>query len=376
MSRAEKRQQRRLKKEQNNNLVAYSAENDIKYRAPLGINHVRTIAWLCIVLTQIAALIGASNSIMGREIVSSGVVSAIQLFASMSVPLFLISSFSYILQNRDRCGRIVLFYLSLSMIIPFLYFLVFFHYGTGLLKAFSSPAAENLNEAVSVLVADALGSSLNCNIFIDMALFSSLTFFLTAKPKLKIFSGKRLWIFRALALIPILYEVGAFAYKLECILGKALPTLYGYAFMPTKAPLTFIAFMLVLAFELSRKRRYISLGGSEEGYAEFFMTRKNSLMFAKSTAKTFAFIGGVDILFMCICYCIMYLGNAADMNILFELGIGNSADLLTLAPFVLLFSYNRKPKIANYNLILPIVMIFVLVLVFLEGGYFMLTGRL
>ena len=42
---------------------------------------------------------------------------------------------------------------------------------------------------------------------------------------------------------------------------------------------------------------------------------------------------------------------------------------------MLLFSYNRKPKIANYNLILPLAMIFILLLVYLESGYFMITGK-
>ncbi len=161
-----------------------------------------------------------------------------------------------------------------------------------------------------------------------------------------------------------------------CLQGKAVPSLFVYAILPTKAPLTFIAFMLILAFETAKKMRYMKLGGTEEGYAEFFATNKNSFMFAVSTAKTFAYIGAVDILLFAVCSFVLISGKVDDINPLLKIGLGQSADLLTLAPFVLLFSYNRKPRIANYNLILPLAMIIIIVFVYLEGAYFFVTGRL
>lgn len=375
MNRTERKEQRRQKREAKYNLVAFNAENDIKYRAPLGINHVRTLAWLCILITQITTLLSIAVTAFQRDFLDINVLNTIQMFADMSLPLFLLASFSYILQNKERCGQIVLFYLAVSAMIPFLFYLVFFHFGAGLLEAFSEHAPENLRDLVSSFAADTLGENLNCNIFIDMLLFSSLTFFLTATPKLKIFSGKKLYIFRALALLPVLYEVGAFVYKLLIIFKKVSPSLYVYVFLPTKAPLTFIAFMLLLAIEIIKKKHYMKLGGTEEGYEEFFATNKNSFLFAKSTAKIFAFIGAIDIIFLLICTLILFMGNVDNINAIEKIGLGKSGDLLLLAPFVLLFSYNRKPKIANYNLILPLAMIFILLLVYLESGYFMITGK-
>ena len=375
MDRTERKEQRRQKREAKYNLVAFNAENDIKYRAPFSINHVRTLAWLCILITQITMLLGIAVTVFNRDFIDINVLNTIQMFADMSLPLFLLASFSYILQNRERCGQIVLFYLAASAMIPFLLYLVFFHFGAGLLEAFSENAPENLRDQVSKFAADTFGDKLNCNIFIDMLLFSSLTFFLTAKPKLKMFSGKKLYIFRAFALIPILYEAGAFVYKLLVIFHKVVPSLYVYAYLPTKAPLTFIAFILILAFEIAKEKRYTKLGGTEEGYAEFFKTNKNSFMFATSTAKIFAFIGAIDIIYMIVCMVILYVGGTNDLSALDKIGLGKSGDLLLLAPFVLLFSYNRKPKIANFNLILPLAMIFILLLVYLEAGYFMITGR-
>ena len=164
-------------------------------------------------------------------------------------------------------------------------------------------------------------------------------------------------------------------YKLLIIFKKVSPSLYVYVFLPTKAPLTFIAFMLLLAIEIIKKKHYMKLGGTEEGYEEFFATNKNSFLFAKSTAKIFAFIGAIDIIFLLICTLILFVGNVDNINAIEKIGLGKSGDLLLLAPFVLLFSYNRKPKIANYNLILPLAMIFILLLVYLESGYFMITGK-
>ena len=174
------------------------------------------------------------------------------MIASMSVPLFLLASFSYILQNKEKCGRIILFYLAMSAIIQILFSIIFFHFGAGIVETFFMNANESVQETVNRFAADTFGESLNCNIFIDMLLFSSLTFFLTA--------------------------------------------------------------------------------------------------------KTFAFVGIVDFLFMIICGFTVYVysGNLNDFDLISKVGIGKSADLMLIAPFTLLFYYNRKSKIANYNLILPI----------------------
>ncbi len=378
MVRTERKEQRRLKKEQKNNLVAFNADNDIKYRAPFGINHVRTLAWICIIVMQITVLADVVKRFSDMELISAGSIEVIQMLTSMSVPLFLLTSFSYILQNKEKCGRIVLLYLVMSMIIPILFSLLFFHFGTGIVETFFQQTNENVQDTINRFAADAFGESLNCNIFIDMLLFSSLTFFLTAKPKSEFFIGKKIYIFRAFALIPVLYEIAAFVYRLLWLSGSVVPSLFVYVYMPTKAPLTFIAFALVLAFEISKQRRYMKLGGTEEGYAEFFATNKNSFMFAKSTAKTFAFVGLVDLLFVLIWGAIVYVysGNFNDFEIISKIGLGKSADLMLIAPFTLLFSYNRKPKIANYNLILPIFMIFLIILAYIEAGYIMLTGKL
>lgn len=384
MDKNERKEKRRLKREAKHNYVAFNAENDIKYRAPFGINHVRTLAWICILITNITTILIIANTAFHRELIDISALNVIGIIFDMSLPLFLIASFSYILQNKERTGNIVLFYLAASAMIPFLYAFVFYHFVGGLFDTFSGDSlaflkdltAQYKSDAVSFLIIDSFGDKLNCNIFIDMLLFSSLTFFLTATPKLKMFSGKKIRIFRAFALIPILYEIGAFVYKLLIIFQKVLPSLVVYAFLPTKAPLTFIAFMLILATEIAKKRRYIKLGGTEEGYNEFFQTNKNSLLFAKSTAKIFAFIGLLDLIFLFISFAILSQGPTDAFSVIEKIGLGNSADLLLISPFVLLFSYNRKPKIANYNLILPFAMIFILLLTYLEGAYFMITGNL
>lgn len=375
MEKSERRELRRLKKEQQNNLIAFNAENDIKYRAPFGINHVRTLAWICVIILQIVCVVETAGKIRGEEFISPHISEIIQMISGMSLPLFLLASFSYILQNKENSGKIVLFYLFASAIIPILFYLIFYHLGAGLFEHFSQIQAENARSVFLGLITTVGGDLLNCNIFIDMLLFSSLTYFLTAEPKSKAFEGKRKLIFRAFGLVPILYEAAAFIYKLLLIFNKIEPNLMITSLLPTKAPLTFIAFALILAAEIAKKRRYLKLGGSEEGYNEFFMTNKNSLMFAKSTAKIFAFVGLTDLTFMIISFIILSLGETPNMTSIMQLKLGYSSELALLAPFILLFSYNKKPKFANYNLILPFGMICVIIIIYLEAGYFMITGN-
>lgn len=119
MDKNERKEKRRLKREAKHNYVAFNAENDIKYRAPFGINHVRTLAWICILITNITTILIIANTAFHRELIDISALNVIGIIFDMSLPLFLIASFSYILQNKERTGNIVLFYLAASAMIPF-----------------------------------------------------------------------------------------------------------------------------------------------------------------------------------------------------------------------------------------------------------------
>ena len=56
-----------IEKRAKNNLVAFNADNDIKYRAPFGINHVRTLAWICIIVMQITVLADVVKHFSDKE---------------------------------------------------------------------------------------------------------------------------------------------------------------------------------------------------------------------------------------------------------------------------------------------------------------------
>ena len=62
--------------------------------------------------------------------------------------------------------------------------------------------------------------------------------------------------------------------------------------------------------------------------------------------------------------------NAAvekGMHIGLAVGFGGSVYLLFLAPFVLLFSYTRRPKYPMAGLLIPVVAIALIVIIYLEG---------
>ena len=58
-----------------------------------------------------------------------------------------------------------------------------------------------------------------------------------------------------------------------------------------------------------------------------------------------------------------------SISIMLKCGFGGSTSLLFIAPFMLLFSYNRTPKYPKLDKFIPIVGIVLVFLVYLEGLY-------
>lgn len=354
-----KKQLKREKKALAKNLTLY-IENDIKYKGPLGIIHMRAFAWFFILVAQLALIFNfcANHYSNHTYVVLSYICS---FFGGLSLPCFLLASFGFILQNRKQFGKIVLGYFILTIGIAVAFYIVYFHYGVGIFYKFSEVDYNTVVEEFDKFVLEIFGQYLDFNVFLDLFLCSLFVYFLAGTPK-KLFQGKKIIYFRLLALLPILYELAMMILKsLDSFNVLTLPAAI-YPFLPTKAPLMFVAFIVITFSEYFRSKRFFNLGGTEEEHHEFFKTNKNSFLFARTTAITFAVCGLIDFITLII----FYYADSSLLPIIRSLKIGNSIDFLLLSPFVMLFSYNRIHKASRADILVPLIGIGAIVFAFVE----------
>lgn len=365
-----RKQKRKEKKERKNNLTLYNSGNDIKYRGPIGVYQMRALAWIFMAVSQFSIISNLAFQYVGYGIdINSGPGIIISLIAELAIPCFLLGSFAYILQNRSRCINMLITYSLFAGAIAVLFILIVYHYGAGLASRFLGENIFNSAGIVSSLLAKFNIKLVNFNVFIDLLLCTAFMFFMITEPP-RFFRNGREKLFRICALIPIIYEVVIYIFialsKLEIIEFPA----FLYAIMPTKAPVMFLAFVIIVLSEFRLKKKYFKQGGDRKGYEEFLNTRMHSFKFAKFTAKTFAIVGFIDSL-LAVVLVVMALEyeNVVAMNILDIFKIGNSIGLLIIAPFILLFSYNKTYKNPYLNMVIPIAGIGLIVLTYVEFIY-------
>lgn len=134
-----------------------------------------------------------------------------------------------------------------------------------------------------------------------------------------------------------------------------------------------------------REKRFCRNGRNLEEYQEFLNTRRNSLNFSVFASIVLVVMGLVD-LFITIIFPTIRIGmqtgastaaaaetiEAEMMSALLrmmEIGFGESVSLILLAPFMLLFSYNRTRKHPEYDSAIPIAAVVLIVLTYFQGIY-------
>lgn len=358
------RKQKRLNKK----MLRFSIENDRKYKGPLGVFSLRLLAWAFIVLSQVAVVFDVGSALLGNpkyEMVSN----VISVFSSLSMPLFLLANFAYIIQRKDNIKKVLATYLFMMIVVAGCFYLLYLHYGVGLIASFAKIPYKDAYDTVGILVMSMFSNTFKFNIFVDLFICTLFVTFFLGNPK-KYFVGKKLIIFRLLSLIPLGYELAIIVLKILSIFNIVSIPILMTPFMPTKCPFTFVAFVFIVFSEAIRKRKFFKYGGTITQYKEFFMSNNNSLIFAKSSAKWFALIGVIDlILAITLSIVSVTTENAYLLSTIETLEIGESIGLLLLAPFIILFSYNRMFKPSKFDLFLPILALIAIVIIYLEAGY-------
>jgi len=347
----------------------YILDDDKRFRGPFSCFSLRILAWVCIVLSQAAVVLSLAAD-MTMDPLFSKLSSGISVFSSLSMPLFLLANFAYIIQNKNSILRVLLTYLFMMIVLAGMYYLIFLHYLVGMYAQIFQVSFEDAYATFNLLITTLFSGTFKFNIFVDLFICTLLVYFCLGTPK-KIFTGKKIIIFRSLAILPLVYEFSTIILKVLSIDNLVTIPFLFIPFMPTKCPLTFLAFILIVAHEMKRKRKYIKYNGTDEQYEQYFYTNKNSWLFSKTTAKCFAVVGLLDVIVYVVLYAVSngIPGIFDGDSIIKTLEIGESVGLLIISPFIFLFSYNRMFKPSKMDLFLPILAVIAIVIIWLEAAY-------
>ena len=356
-------------------------ENDIKFRGIFSYRHFRIAGWVCMAMTIASILIGLGMKLSPRVAEKyASVHSILSFFAELGVFLFLFANFAVIIDKKSSYKKLFITYGALSAGFVLLFADVYYRFLGGIVGAMGDVIGEPISTA------ELMGGGFKAfNVFLDMLLCTAVIFFIDYRPT-KYFVGKKLYIFRAFAVIPIIYE-------LVCILLKYFCTVEGLKlhpmvspFLTTKPVLCFLLFVRMAFYVKGRETKFLKHGKTLEDYDAFMKTNWNSFQFAKKFALM-AFIYGIVDLILVLVMIFLRLANAGVWEQFLEagtdnqeaiqvleyvideakvIGFGGAAMMIFIAPFILLFSYTKSYKKSKVDTLIPVGAIAVIVLVGIE----------
>lgn len=367
-------------------LYELSNGNDIRYRGPMSWMGFQILGWLCIVVSVYIPILGIAvrmNPQLEEETIS--LVVTLQYISTLSLPFLLIANFARILNNAEgyrtqllRNGGVALGIFLLSVVF-------FSRYVITLISSFVSDP-----ENVVPVLTDSFrlfrkSGFIAFNLFIDLFLCTLFMFFLNARPT-RVFTGRKRYIFRAFALLPVMYEVASIALKGMAAAGDVALPLWVFPLLTVKPPMTFIVFILLAFYIKRREWHFRRHGKTHEEYQAFLQTNRNSLHFSVHLALLMALAGIMDLFVMTYMAALratsMEALQEADMLQILEyfrvaqaMGFGEaSIPLFLAAPLVLLFSYTRVPKNKRISMFVPLVAIVIIFVLIAEGILTALTS--
>ncbi len=198
---------------------------------------------------------------------------------SFAIPLFLLSNFCVILSEKKTYKELLIRNAALTLLIVVLYVLFFRHYLFGMVDVFLQDKKATAEVVTGIIHDGIMTGSLTFNLFIDLFLCTLFMFFLNYVPE-KGFFLKHIRLFRALSLLPVLYEIGSLVIRMLSSAGKITPSFYVYPLLTTKPLFSFIMFIALALFLKRRERKFKKNGKTPEEYKAFLKTNANSLHFS------------------------------------------------------------------------------------------------
>ncbi len=356
------------------------AHNDIKYSGPLSFQSFQILGWSCIVVTVIMSLMKIAMKLNPADTQRFSTVSEIiSYIAELSLPFLLMANFARILNNTDGYKK-QLIRNGGAMAAIFLGFMIFFNryvVGTvGLLL-------QDPKEANSLVMTSFYGVNTRgffaFNIFVDLFLCTLVMYFMNARPT-KIFTGKKIYIFRAFTLLPIAYEVVCILLKGRSAAGSILIPSWLFPLLTVKPPMTFLVFVLLAIHIKTRELRYCRHGKTHEEYQGFLKTNRNAWHFSVYAAIVLFIAGVIDLILALFLLAgqagsaealdeIMASEKALKNTIAMSIGFGKSSCLIFFAPIILLFNYTKIPKSKIVGMLIPVGGIVLIALIGIQGIY-------
>ena len=375
------------------NLTAYDhkkIDKDIRFRGPLSYRYFRLIGWMCMSIMFISMVLGFAMKLRGifseippEQTAAFSMASEIMsYFSAMPLPLFLIANFAIILQQKNNYKKLIKSFGIILIGIYLGFIFVYYHYVVlFLMRVGEISFIEARQESIEIFTELGKQNGLVVNVFVDLFMCVLIMFFIDYKPK-KYFQGKKIIIFRLLALLPILYEIGS-AILLGLLGMNAQFSDFTFSLPPEILPLIgkkpvgmIIAFVLICLYLKFREMIYIHKGGTPEGYELYLKTNRNSFKVALTMAIIFLVIAIIDFFAMIIPVIAYYTINPNDqavlelIDMLTNFTIGKSVCLILIIPFTLLFSYNKTHKNQKLDKFVPFIGIGLIVFAIIETAFF------
>ena len=354
--------------------------DDIKYSGPLSFQSFQILGWSCIVVTVIMMLIKIAIKVnpndMQRLATFNDIISYI---AELSLPFLLMANFARILNNTEGFKK-QLIRNGGAMAAIFLVFMIFFYrYVVGTVGLLLQDPKDAYPLVMTSFYSVSPRGFFVFNIFVDLFLCTLVMLFMNARPT-KVFTGKKIYIFRAFTLIPIGYEVASIILKGKAAAGSILLPAWLYPLLPVKPPMTFLVFVLLAVFIKTRELRYCRHGNTHEDYEAFLKTNRNAWNFSVFAAIILFIAGIVDIIIASILLvgqagtgealdAMMTSEKAFNNSIALSIGFGKASCLVFFAPIVLLFNYTKIPKNKTVGMLIPVAGIVLIALLCVQGIY-------
>ena len=355
-------------------------EKDIKYRGPLTYRGLRIIGWIAMTFFVITIFLGMGYSILtflDKTEAAKRLDTATEIFSYIAVlplPLFILANFGIIISNRHQYKKIIIKFAALAAIVFFGFLFVYYRYFYLLADKLASASEDvSTQDVLAELMLLFFKRKIAFNVFIDLLLCTLVAFFVNYQPT-KYFKGKKIYIFRAMVAIPILYEVAA-------VLIKAFHNVYyeihpiASTLLPTKPILLFFLFIgLILAMKIQEKRM-LKKGMTIGDYHKYMKTNGSSLTFSISVSVGLLIVSIIDLLITVL----VIKSNVLTIEtaLIFEnIGLGDSICVFFAIPIIMLYSYNKKPKDQHpaVDIMIPVVGIGLVAIGVIEGVFAILMS--
>lgn len=369
-------------------------ENDIKYSGFLSYRHLRIIGWVCMALAQIALIMKLQVKLSPSS--SGGLEPWINVFtfiSGMPLPLFFLANYSQMTQKKGNFKSMFINYGGLALGMYILSNFIVLHYGYRFLKMLDPKATYGYATSVFGALLPAIGRvGYSLNIFIDLLLITLLFFFCYYEPT-KFFTGKKKIIFRLFILLPIIYELVCIFVKYYIYLGDLEINSFVFFLLPSKPPLVFFAFVLIILFIKFKEHSHEKKENkSKDTWALYSQTNAHSLRVSIYISIFFLICAIIDVIaliigiiiysFSAASYVQEYGEGAAELYItiktaaLVNAGVGGAIPLILIIPLVIMFSYTKTHANKKVDTLIPVAGIALIAFIYFEGLFQVMTSNI